>query len=314
MNSISPLVTVVLPTYNGAGFLRESVDSIIGQSYQNWELIIVDDASIDETFRIATDFSMLDSRIVVFRNEVNRKLPGSLNVGFSRARGELLTWTSDDNRYRPHALERLVEFLQTHPDYDMVYSSFSLMNERGEVLDRKDLEGPSHLWRANVIGGSFLYTRKMAERTGTYDENRFVVEDYEYWLRASQHSRIGQLKEDLYLYREHAGSLTTRFSRRRAKLTEDVQIRYLPHLPYVDKDTLRKAYQRLVRRALLRGQLPAGVRRFSIFFKAFPVYSLKWLGWFFRTAAEDRIIRIFKKDHRSRVFGIDETAVGGEKQ
>ena len=106
------LISIVLPVYNGARFLKDSIDSVIAQTHQNWELLILDDCSTDETPEIAKEYQATDSRIQYYRNEKNLKLPGNLNKGFSLAKGEYLTWTSDDNRFRPNALERMLEVLQ----------------------------------------------------------------------------------------------------------------------------------------------------------------------------------------------------------
>jgi len=105
---MSKLISIVLPVYNGARFLRESIDSVLNQTYTNWELLILDDCSTDETPSIAQEYAEKDSRIFYYRNERNLRLPGNLNRGFSLAKGDYLTWTSDDNRYRPTALEKML--------------------------------------------------------------------------------------------------------------------------------------------------------------------------------------------------------------
>ena len=99
-----PLVSIVLPVYNGEKYLRESLDSILAQTMEDWELIAVDDCSKDATPQILADYAASDSRIRVMRNAENQRLPRSLNIGFAEARGEFLTWTSDDNAYAPEAL------------------------------------------------------------------------------------------------------------------------------------------------------------------------------------------------------------------
>ena len=92
-----PLISIVLPSYNGARYVCESIDSCLRQSYHNWELIIVDDASTDDTPSIIAEYVARDHRIRSIRNAVNRRLPGSLNIGFADASVQFLTWTSDDN-------------------------------------------------------------------------------------------------------------------------------------------------------------------------------------------------------------------------
>src|ERR1039457_1713066 len=107
MNTNS-LVSVVLPTYNGSRYLDESIRSVVGQTYQNWELIIVDDASTDTTPQTIAEWIKSDSRIRSLRNDRNLKLSASLNKGFDISRGEFLTWTSDDNLYRATALQQML--------------------------------------------------------------------------------------------------------------------------------------------------------------------------------------------------------------
>lgn len=98
----SPKVSIVLPTYNGARYLRQSIDSCLGQTYRNLELIVVDDASTDTTPEIIRSYQ--DPRIRVIRHEKSKMLPESLNTGFRAVSGDYLTWTSDDNYYVPEAI------------------------------------------------------------------------------------------------------------------------------------------------------------------------------------------------------------------
>ena len=108
-----PLVSIVLPTYNGYRFLEKSICSILNQSHSNWELIIVDDASTDESPEIIDKYVLADKRIRSIRHETNRKIPAALNTGFTQAEGVYLTWTSDDNCYKPDALVNMVDYLES---------------------------------------------------------------------------------------------------------------------------------------------------------------------------------------------------------
>ena len=100
------LVSIIMPSYNTGKFIKETINSVLNQTYNNWELIIVDDCSTDDTLSIANKYSSMDKRIHVIHNEVNKKLPASLNIGFRRAEGKYLTWTSDDNMYVSDALKK----------------------------------------------------------------------------------------------------------------------------------------------------------------------------------------------------------------
>ena len=99
-------VSIVLPVYNGETYLSLAVESILRQTYGNWELIIVDDCSADNSYGIAKSYAKKDPRITVYKNRENKKLPRSLNAGFCMATGDLFTWTSDDNILKPETIER----------------------------------------------------------------------------------------------------------------------------------------------------------------------------------------------------------------
>lgn len=222
---MNDLISIVLPVYNGAKYLRESIDSVLAQTYTNWELLIVDDCSKDETPEIAQEYIRKDPRIQYYRNKENLRLPRNLNKGFSMTKGNYVTWTSDDNRYRPEALERMYRALVEQPNAQLVYASFDIIDENGIVTatyiakqsDMKRLVG------YNTVGACFLYTRKAYETVGDYDSELILVEDYDYWQRIAAQFEIIALTETLYDYRHHSGALTStmrqdQFNRNREKM------------------------------------------------------------------------------------------------
>jgi glycosyltransferase involved in cell wall biosynthesis len=203
-----PKISIVLPVYNGQQYLKTSIESVLGQTYKDFELIIVDDCSTDSTKEIAQYYTSLDARVSYYRNNVNSKLPISLNEGFSKTKGEFLTWTSCDNMYLLHAFEKMVSVLQDNTDIGLVYASMQVIDESNE---EKDLikSGPSgDLIFRNVVGACFLYRRSVAERVGSYNPSLFLCEDYEYWLRIARFSKIYPLEDCLYQYRRHSNSLS----------------------------------------------------------------------------------------------------------
>ena len=210
------LISIVLPVYNGERYLRESIESVLGQTVEDWELIVVDDCSTDDSLAIAQAYAAKDARIRVLHNEKNSKLPHSLNVGFREARGEYLTWTSDDNRYLPQALEKMRAYLAACPDVPIVSARAYAIDADGTRFQGAPfpdgLIPPSdgeRLFCANSMGACFLYRRAVAETVGEYDTSLFGCEDYDYWLRIlEQTPRLGTLPDVLYEYRWHAQSLT----------------------------------------------------------------------------------------------------------
>lgn len=204
-----PKVSIVLPTYNGERYIRESLDSIVSQTYEDWELIIVNDCSTDDTFNIVSSYVARDNRIHVINNIENRKLPESLNIGFRAAVGTYFTWTSDDNLYEKDAIFQMSTFLDEHSNIPMVVGNMSVIGENGEALSQWERFQENRLCAYDNVGACFMYRRSVMQEVGEYDSTRFLVEDYDYWLRIYQHyGRIGHLDQMLYHYRWHGESLT----------------------------------------------------------------------------------------------------------
>lgn len=202
------LVSIILPVYNGEDNIGSAIESVLNQSYKNWELIIVNDCSTDNTLEILLEFQKRDPRVHVICNERNLKLPKTLNVGFKHARGEYYTWTSDDNLYKKNAIETMVGVLEENSDISMVYSDYSNIDSSGTVLNYVNLQEPEALVVGNVIGACFLYTAKVAQLTNGYDADLFLAEDYDYWIQIYKNGKIKHICEDLYSYRLHVASLT----------------------------------------------------------------------------------------------------------
>ena len=207
-SNINPLISIILPVFNGELYLKQSIESCLNQTYRNIELIIIDDCSTDRTPDIIQKYATQDDRVRFFRNEKNLKLPKSLNIGHKKAKGTYMTWTSHDNYLNINAIDQLVHTM-TRRNCDIVYSNYSKVSEFGEQIIKKNLEGVSNLFFGNIIGPSFLYKRAVFERNQGYSENLFLVEDHDFWIRAARHSTFYHLNEDLYSYRIHRESLSS---------------------------------------------------------------------------------------------------------
>jgi glycosyltransferase involved in cell wall biosynthesis len=255
-----PQVSIVLPTFNGERYLDASIGSVVAQTLADWELIVVDDCSTDGSAAIAQRWAARDPRIRLVRHEQNKKLPAALNTGFAGARGPYMTWTSDDNLYRPHALERMLEYLRAHPDIDVVYTDYSFIDANGTEMHREPVGEPSELVEGNVVRASFLYKRAVHERLNGYDESLFLVEDYDFWLRASTAFRLQPLHEDLYLFRRHEGSLTEQRLEEIRRLAEHCLLAQLPRMGWLSRRDRAMVHARLARGAFARGESDAARR------------------------------------------------------
>lgn len=202
------LISIILPVYNGGKFLSKAIESCLNQSYKNFELIIVNDCSTDNTLKIAQRYAELDDRIILINNSENKKLPASLNIGHRAASGEYMTWTSDDNLLKPSFIEFLVLSMEAQK-VDIVYSDYDIIDNDG-LLIRKHSTGPTeYLLYGNKIGASFLYKKEVFHALKGYDENLYLLEDYDFWLRAVLKFKFFNLNENLYQYRLHKKSLTS---------------------------------------------------------------------------------------------------------
>ncbi len=249
------LISIVLPVYNGARFLPESLASVVAQTYRHWELICVDDTSTDATPAILAEWAAREPRIRVIRHEVNKRLPGALNTGFAAARGDLLTWSSDDNHYRPHALETLAERLRVNPALDFVYSDYALMDEDGQITGVSVAPPPEGLITGNDGLPSFLYRRRVYERVGDYAVDLFLAEDYDYWLRViAAGFTLEPIHEILYEYRRHANSLTDAHRGRTFEAAEKALLRNMPGLIWRYPSVRGAIYLHLASLASWRGQ------------------------------------------------------------
>lgn len=207
---MNDLISIILPVYNGEKYLSQSIESVISQTYENWELIILDDCSYDDTPNICNKYVNRDKRIYYYRNEKNLKLPGNLNKGFSLSNGDFLTWTSDDNVYKENALEKMITVLKDNKNVDLVYASYQDIDENNIKKQINYAEMTTErIMGGNIIGACFMYTRRAYNLTGKYDTSLFLVEDLDYWQRMLMHVNAKSIHDILYYYRIHSGSLTS---------------------------------------------------------------------------------------------------------
>lgn len=215
-------VSIVLPTYNGSKNIRQSIESCLGQTHRNLELVVVDDGSSDDIFGILSTYN--DPRIKYFRHRNNLGLAEALNTGFRSSTGEYLSWTSDDNYYAANAIEEMVRFLQTYPEVDFVYADWYGIDEKSTDQGPRILknEPPDSLKVDNFIGACYLYKKEVYETVGEYNPRTSLLEDYDYWIRVWKQFRMQRLFRPLYYYRFHQDSLTSKHSP--AEIAEKVKL------------------------------------------------------------------------------------------
>lgn len=207
-----PCVSIVLPTYNQCQYLPRAVQSILDQSFEDFELIVVNDGSTDGTDGYLRHLT--DPRLVVVE-QANARLPRALNNGFNRARGTFHTWISSDNYCSKYFLEDLVMALRAHPECGMAYSDFALVDDQGRTVR---IEKDKDFSYRNVLLGnpgnaSFLYRRECYEEVGQYEPSLEGAEDWDMWLRIVEKFPTVHVQSTPYYYRLHERSMTETMKR-----------------------------------------------------------------------------------------------------
>lgn len=213
-----PKVSVIMPCFNHARFIVESVNGILAQTHPDLELIIVDDCSLDNSWDVVRSLTAKDHRIRVIRHERNLGASKSRNDGLRAARGEFIGFCDADDIWEPGKLGRQMSLLDEHPDYDVVYCDTIIIDENGSPTGQRFSElfpvpqtASGWLFRELVVRNfinmqSVLMRKKCVQSVGYFDEGIKWVEDWWYWIRLSRPHRFLYSKEPLAKYRVHGRS------------------------------------------------------------------------------------------------------------
>lgn len=210
---MDPLVSVVIPTFNRAHLIRRALDSVLAQTYKNLDIIVVDDASTDDTEVVIRSYE--DSRIRYVRLEHNRGGSAARNVGLRLSKGEYIAFLDSDDEWVADKVRRHLDVFQAHPECHIVYSAVKTVYPDGSVFVRH-LDGPEgrifdRLMVRNVVGptSAFVIKRECFERVGGFDESLPSSQDYDLWLRLAKHYQFKKISEPLVVYHWHGNQIST---------------------------------------------------------------------------------------------------------
>lgn len=207
MSQHSPLVSIIITTYNGKDYILETINSILSQTYKNFELIIVDDASADQTTQIIR--SSKDKRIRLITNSNNLGISKSRNLGLSLAKGKYVAMSDQDDLSAPTRIAKQVAFLEKNPDVGMVATAakelrFGKINSIYKSESRSHIIGWRLLYRCNIVHSSVCYRLDILNKHKlSYNDSYRYAEDFVLFNEISQISNISILDEELVTYREH---------------------------------------------------------------------------------------------------------------
>lgn len=218
-----PLVSVLMPVFNGSRFLAEAIHSIQLQTFADWELIIIDDGSTDESVAIASSFASRDSRIKVHRFH-HQGLVGTLNTGIGLCRGPYIARMDCDDIALPRRLEKQVSYLESNPTSAIVgcLTSTLPLKLHALLVPKTPLECKWQLTFRNCVGHPGVTVRTRDLPRTPYREDYFLAEDFKLWSEISQVSDVHVISQQLLRYRKHSGSISSRNSASQASMNRRI--------------------------------------------------------------------------------------------
>lgn len=233
MPRFDPMVSVILPTYNRESYLAESIESVLAQTYTNFELLIVNDCSTDHTAELLDDFRKKDSRIRVIENEVNKGAPASRNIVVEQASGKYLAMMDSDDISLPERFERQVAFLEKQPQTYVLGSSAYVIDPQGKTIDEWHLPTRDRIIRWHSIfrnsrvfcNPSVMMRASIFNYVPKFNENNRPSDDSELWATIFPHKELGfaNLADKLVKYRSHPISITGQVKRSSTNLSQDAR-------------------------------------------------------------------------------------------
>ncbi len=209
-----PVLTVVMPVYNGEKYLREAIDSTLNQSFTDFEFIIINDGSTDSSLEIIKSYA--DERIKLINNSINQGIPYSRNLGLQLAKGEFLTWTDCDDINLPNRFEAQVCFLRNNDEYGVCGTWIKRIGEIKEVIFKAyknpELLKATLLFKPSIPNATaMLRLSKIKKFNLLYNTNLPIAEDYDFIFRCSMFFPLTNIQKVLYLYRASETSIMKKF-------------------------------------------------------------------------------------------------------
>lgn len=236
-NKTEPLVSVIMPGLNVGNFVEEAAKSILGQTYKNIEVILLDDGSDDNTWEALKRLKELDKRVAIHRHKENLGVGLSRNEMIGLAKGEFIAWQDCDDISLPNRIEEQVKFLLDNPKVGVVGSYIEFFNDNGSFGVRKypknDPELRKIIFRYNPLAQpASMFRKECFEKVGGYNPAYRVSEDLDMFLKVGTKYEFGNVQKVLLKYRENPGSLTFSRLREMEKITISLRFNYRNHEAY----------------------------------------------------------------------------------
>lgn len=247
-------LSVVTPTYNQASFLRDTIESVLGQDYAPIEYLVIDDGSTDGTQTILEEYTGQ----IQWETQPNAGQTPTINKGWRKLTGDVLTWLNSDDTFLPGAVRTAMDYLTQHPEVGIVFGDTLFTNADGSPLERSrprtefDYESFVVGCENPIAQPSAFIRRSVIEATGLLDPSFYYFMDWDYWLRAGLRCQVAYIPELLSTYRLHAESKTVAQAKRAAPELERM------YQEFFARHDLPQQITRLRRRAMANMYFTSG--------------------------------------------------------
>ncbi len=262
-----PLITIIVPCFNAQNTIKETIESVLKQTYNNYEILIINDGSTDNSVEVCTNYTHSDDRISIISIN-NQGVSVARNIGIQHAQGEYIAFLDSDDLWHPKKLEKQIEYLSDHPDVGVCFSKVEFLSQAGQSLNQYSTVPAQGLVATGLLTenltcttSNILCRQQVIKDVGPFNTTMSFAEDQEWLLRVALMStwRIMGLQEVYVGYRTNQGSLSSQLNRMEQGWESLVcQVRcYAPQ--FIDKHYLpAKAiyYRYLARRSLRQGDSP----------------------------------------------------------
>jgi glycosyltransferase involved in cell wall biosynthesis len=228
-----PKISVIMPAYNAEKYIKDAIDSILSQTFQDFELIVLNDCSKDSTEQIILSYT--DDRVVYLKNEVNMGVAATLNRGLAAAKGEYIARMDADDISLPERFAHQVAFLDANPKVAVLGTNVETFNENGPLYTGWSATDPAQmkvdlLFSCGLAHPSVMMRREAVQTLGGYDLAYEGMEDYDLWCRVAENYDVTTLEQVLFRYRVHGAQVTKNPSPKYMQRLRSLKTRQLAQL------------------------------------------------------------------------------------
>lgn len=219
------LVSICIPVYNGEKTIVETLQAVMNQTYEEMEVIVVDNCSEDKTYEIVQNLQKVDDRIRLYRNESNLGMAGNWNECLKHVQGEYVHFVCADDILRKDCIEKKMNLVEKESDIVMVFSASEIINDNGEMImsrhefkydccvDGQRLAKKSY-HQKNLFGepSNVLIKKRIIDKVGEFARNTFYATDWDMWIRVASQGKVGYINLPLMQYRISAQNETSKYN------------------------------------------------------------------------------------------------------